>query len=263
MPGQSFPRKRSQYGSYPWYQSQLGRLNQESGPDPASWSKAQIEWYHDIINRGAQRVYYLDDTGDGVLRHWSFLRSAFDIQTKSGITDLVLPEDCGGIIGNLAFDQSDSGYQVVVKVTPEQILEARAINTTISSYPQWYAERWFDDGADGYQKRQLMLWPNPDGNYTLNGTKNILPVDLDETHPFAYGGRPYVGLYLAAMLAILDPQMEGQFQQKLRAALQTDNTQGVPDFLGKNLNGNRQWGKTRDSSGRFLNFDPVTYNGSQ
>ena len=258
MPGKAFPRVRADYGSYRWYQSQIGRMDPEIGGDPNTWEHGAIEFLHDIINRGAQRVYFLDDMGDGMIHRWSFLRSRFSIQTTANKADYQLPEDCGGVIGNLSYDTSDSGYTQVYKCGVGDILKWRSINTEVSGYPEKYAEEFEDSGGQGHQSRILMVWPSPDAAYTLNGTMDITPLDLDETkRPFGYGGRPMVETLLASMMALMNPQFEGYYQQRLRASMQTDLARNQPEFLGKNLN---HMGMTStDEQGRFTEFNPVTY----
>ena len=254
MPGKAFPRIRKEYGSYQWYQSQLGRMEPDVGGDPNTWEHAAIEFFHDIINRGVQRVYYLDDMGDGILHRWSFLRSRFDIQTTKGKQDYQLPADCGGVVGCLSYSTSDSGYSQVKKTSVDQILKWRSINTDVSGYPEWFAEEFQDNGGHAHQGRILMTWPSADSSYTLNGTMDISPLDIDgETRVFAYGGRPMVETYLASMMGLMNPQYEGYYQQRLRASMQADLNRNQPEFLGKNSN------EMGDTTGRFIEFDPVTY----
>lgn len=262
MVGRAYSRKRPEYGSYRWYQSQLGRLDPQVGPDPDTWESGAVEFYHDIINRGAMRVYFLDDLSDGYSHKWKFLRTRFTLQTTSSKADYTLPDDCGGIVGNLAFDSSDSGYSTVYKSSSEEILKWRSINTDVSSYPERFAEEWTDDAGLSSQGRRLMLWPTPDANYTLNGLMDVTPVEMNEdTRPFGYGGRPLVETLLSSMLAILDPNQDGYYRTRLRAAVQHDETHAIPEFLGKNLNGRKGWLRARDDGGRFTEFNPVTYSG--
>ena len=260
MTGRAYPRRRAEYGTYQWYQSQLGRMDPQMGPDPATWEHGAVEFYHDIINRGAQRVYHLDSVGDGSLHKWSFLRSRFTIQTTGSKSDYLLPEDCASVIGNLSFDKSDSGYSQVFKGSVADILRWRSINTDVSGYPERYAEEFQDSGGIAPQGRSLLLWPTPDKAYTLNGEMDIMPMDMDEEHrPYGYGGRPLVEALLNSMMALMDPQYEGYYQRRLMAAIQSDLSHNQPEFLGKNLNQRRSWIKTKDDDGRFIEFDPVTY----
>ena len=261
MVGRAYPRKRPEYGSYRWYQSQLGRMDAQVGPDPATWEAGAVEFYHDIINRGAMRVYFMDDLSDGFSHKWKFLRVRFTIQTTSGKQDYQLPDDCGGIVGNLAFDSSDSGYSTIYKSAPEEILKWRSINTNVSSYPERFAEEFTDDGGLTSQGRRLMLWPSPDASYTLNGEMDVTPVEMNEdTRPFGYGGRPLVETLLASMMAIVSPELDELYRRRLRAAVQYDESHALPEFLGKNLNGRKGWMRARED-GRFTEFNPVTYSG--
>ena len=231
------------------------------GADPDSWAKGDREFIYDIINRGARRAYYPDNLQDGSLHKWSFLTVRFQIQTKTGVADYVLPDDCGGVIGNLSFDSADSGYSQVVKSTPQDILKWRSINTDVSSYPERYAEEFFHEAGTDKQTRRLMLWPTPAANYSLNGMMDVTPGDMNEERPYGYGGDPLVETLLASMLSLINPEMESLFQQRLRAAFQHDLTHNQPEFLGKNSNGRKGWAGARNRDGRFTDFNPVTYSG--
>jgi len=259
MPGRAFPSKPLQYGSYRWFQSQLGRMNPEVGADPDSFAKGDRLFIHDIINRGARRVYVPDNLQDGALYKWPFLTTRFEIQTKSGVSEYLLPEDCASVEGDLALDQADSGYTTVKKTTVQKILDRRSDNTSTSSYPQLFAETWSNRAGNTKQSRVLMLWPNPEGAFTLNGLMDVNPPDLDDEHPFPYGGDPMVEVLLASMLALISPDGEKLFQQRLRAAMQHHMLHNHPEFLGKNTNTANDWSGTRGSDGRYINFDPVTY----
>ena len=257
MPGMSFPSKPLEYGSYRWFQSQIGRTNPDVGADPDSFSKGARQLIHDIINRGARRVYVLDNFQDGVTHKWSFLTTRFELQIKSGVSEYKLPDDCGSVQGNLSFDNADSGYTPVMKTTVGNILGRRSVNSTVSSYPQMYAETFSQRDGSAKQNRLLMVWPDPGGDYTLNGMMDINPTDLDEKHPFPYGGDPLVETHLASMLSLLDPNQEKLYQQRLRAAMMHDLGHSTPEFLGKNNNGRSTSRHMED--GRFVSFDPVTY----
>ena len=85
------------------------------------------------------------------------------------------------------------------------------------------------------------------------------PGDLTDENPYPYGGDFLVETLLASMMALIDPNMEKLYQQRLRAAMMSDEGHNNPEFLGKNLNGRRGWLSNRMENGRYINFDPVTY----
>lgn len=260
MPGRAFPFQRPEHGTYRWFQSQLGRRMQ-LGPNPDTWQHDEIEEVYDLINRGANQVYY-PPAITGPPHKWSFLKVEYRQQLSTNDADYTLPDDCGGIVGRLAFSQDDSGYTNIAKTTVQNILSKRSVNTDVSGYPTLYAERPGRTDGQEAQPRLLMLWPDPDAAYTVHGEYEVEPQPLSDERPHPYGGKWLVEALLASMLQLADPRMMPQFEQALSAAIQYDLMHHQPEFLGKNLNGNRGWSSTRDSRGRFENFDNVTYNGS-
>tara|TARA_R110002020_G_scaffold35671_8_gene107446 strand:- start:2861 stop:3568 length:708 start_codon:yes stop_codon:yes gene_type:complete len=235
-------------------------MSESAGPDPDRFSPGDREFIFDIINRGARRVYYPDNLQDGMLHKWSFLEVRFEIQTTSGVAEYLLPEDCGGVIGQLSYDSADSGYSQVFKADSGDILKWRSTSTNVSSYPQTYAEEFVHEDGMTSQRRRLMLWPDPDAAYTLNGTMEVDPLDMDEKRLFGYGGKPIVEVLLASMLALIDPSQNPLFQSRLRAATQHDMLHNQPEFMG-NLNRRRGRNAAQRKNGQFWNFDNVTHTG--
>jgi hypothetical protein len=252
MTGRAYPRKRANVGEYRWFQTQLGRITPGYSADPDAWTPGQIEEMFGAINRGALKFYNSNN--------WSFLRVKFALSIRTSVQDYPMGEEFGGIHGKLSYDSTDSGYQEIRKVSPGIIYENRALNTDVSSYPNMYAERWSDTKGNAIQVPELMFWPKPDGNYTLHGEYDVNPRDLDEEHPYGYGGRMMAEAMLASMAMILNPAARADFEMELAKAVERDNTHHRPQILGKNLNKKRGWpGAIRDN-GRFINQDLVTYN---
>lgn len=254
-----FPQTRPTYGSYQWFQSQIGRMLPDLKPDPKQWQRDVREEVHDIINRGVQRVYVPDMAGDPTFR-WSWMVLPFTFVTAADQEDYDLPENCAGIAGNLQYTASDNSYIEVVKTNYDTILRRRSLNDTGATYPAIFAELPLEGSGTEHQGMRITLWPSPSTAYTMKGLYDAIPRDITEDQPYPLGGRPMTELFLASMLAIVNPKTLPDFERRLMAAIQHDLTRRTGENLGYNGNGDKLWRGDRRSRGWQREFE-VTYGG--
>lgn len=234
--------------------------------DVTNISTAELNNLTRLIRNGLRRFYYPPQQ-EGIY-DWNFLRQKCTIQTCVGTRDYLQPFDFGGLDGELTHDQNDSVIQPVSKVTFDRIMQLRATNVQMTSWPTYYAERPVHSGGRQSTRYEVMFWPDPDAVYTLYGNMRVLPLNAVSAQPYLYGGVEHSQTILEACLAQAEIQLDGapgvhavEFAACLKTSMALDTTMHAPEKLG--YNGNRRAGDRslmRDNL-HVENFSAVTYSG--
>jgi len=148
-----------------------------------------------------------------------------------------LPDDFGGMDGCMTFTDQ-SGYAPVTIIGEPKIRELRDRFST-TSRPEHAAVRWKSSTLVSGQKHQLVLYPEPDADYTLNYRYHALKNKITSAAPYPLGGMAHGQMYLASCLAEAEKHREDSrgaywddFLNKLRASISIDQNHQRQDSFG-------------------------------
>jgi len=185
--------------------------------------------------------------------------------THSGNYDL--PEDFGGIEGNMTYEPSEHKEDILI-VGEGKIRNLRG-GQTARSCPIYAAVRPKEcAGTSVGQRFEIMFFPIPNDAYDLSYKKIILASALTGTIKYPYGGAMHAETLEASCIAMAELQedekkgpMYDYFIERLTASIQIDKTAYSAEFLGYNRDNSdavhRDGGRNDRHRGNFL----VTYNG--
>ena len=152
-----------------------------------------------------------------------------------------LPDDFGGLSGNLTFVTEQAGRCPIRVVGPSLIERKRQQDTSSSGTPRLAAFRPKPAEASGAQYWELMIWPEPDGEYEMNYTYNIRPDKLGATQLYHYGGVELSECLRQSCLAVAEQDADDVagvhtqlFDKLLAAAIENDLRTKQPKVLGYN-----------------------------
>lgn len=170
-----------------------------------------------------------------------------------------LPSAFGGLIGDITFDASEACYPLQL-VSEAQIRKLQQ-QTAYTGRPRFGAIRPRSSTGSAVQQFELIVYPEPDQNYTLHYRYFVRPRRLTSTNPYPYGGPEHAETILQACLAAAECDKGGRgihyekFLERLTASVSVDESAMTPDFLGVNADHSDErdsWQPVRHSN--------VTYN---
>lgn len=175
-----------------------------------------------------------------------------------------LPAGFSGILGEVTHE-SLVGMPGIVQVGEAQIRAMRRSGVS-SGPPRCFAVRPTAD-ADGSapQGFELLTFPVPDRNYTLEIPYAVVPPELSEGAPYPLGGAAHSETILESCLAAAENRTDDnlgihkrEFAEKLAASVVRDQQHHAPRFLGRNGNGETgDFARRTRARGSFI----ATYNG--
>lgn len=178
---------------------------------------------------------------------WSFLRPVATLTLASGAQTLPLPDDFGGIEGQLTVSVSGSSGFFPIPVTGD-VRRHYALNPSATGCPEMACidPLKTTTGTQG-QRFQLFVYPEADQAYTLEFGYYINPDYLNGAFPYAYGGPQHAETLLESCLAVAEKLLDDamsvhafEFDKRLAVSMDIDRRQ-KPQKLG--YNGDRSDGK--------------------
>lgn len=204
--------------------------------DSTQWDGAvgtagtKIDTIDMVIQSGLRMFYAAHD--------WTFLKPIDSITTTAADNDYDLEDDFGGLVGNLTYGE-DEGYESIPIIGEGQIriLQQRAAS---DAKPKYACVRPKSATETTGQRFEIILWPAPDGAYTLSFHKMILPEKLATTK-YALGGMAHCETIVEACLAKADEIMNSTpsgvhhtaYAWQLARSIERDRKQ-APEYLGYN-----------------------------
>lgn len=156
-----------------------------------------------------------------------------------------LPEDFGGLDGPITFTTTD--YSLAVTVVTEAMVRRAQQRDDSRGRPQMAAIRPVVHDGKFTQRYDILMWPTPDGKYTLNYRQIVVLSEIDETNLFPPGGATYGELYMAACLALAEQRINDrrglrfdEFQERLAAMIEVDAIATSAENLGMGFEEGRQ-----------------------
>ncbi len=218
-----------------------------------------------MLRKSGERQFYYPAI-DGVLYSWSFLRPVATLTLAQGVSIMTMPDDFGGIEGEITASSPTSRLWETVPLTGD-VRPLYARNPTLTGRPRMAnVEAIKGTTPLAGQRQQLYVWPIADADYTLQFAYYLLADAMTGILPYALGGSQHAetllaAVYAAAELTLDDTQdvRQAYFQQRLMASVNADKKL-KPQFLGYNRDRSDQ----RDSydhrnRGVWSGFPTITY----
>jgi hypothetical protein len=236
----------------------------------SNWTADETDQIDCMIASGLRQFYNPPPTEISPTGHaWNFLEPTTTLSTVAGTADYTLPDDFGGIKGDITYAPADSRWYKIEIVSENMIRQVRMKDfNSLTSYPLKAAIRpKTSDGSDG-QKWEILFWPEPDQVYTLSYSFYIIPQALSTGNPWPYGGHFHGETILESCLAVAEQRLENQagihtakFRERLLASITLDRLQHLPDSLGYNSDRSGRGAMSEMERRRFAGND-VDYGGT-
>jgi hypothetical protein len=242
------------------------------GRTPGNWSTEQQNDIDRLITSGIRRVYYppaiksdLDGAKDIAGYEWSFLRPFTTLSVTSGTADYDLPDDFARFIGSIHYPEGENRRHIVIVPAPD-ILEYRS-GVERTGAPRYAAERWKSSTGSTGQRKECLVWPEPDQAWTLTYQYEAYQGPLTDTYPYPLGGMKMSELYIESCLAVAelrfnDEQNGNHMQEFVRLlidAVARDKRNGA-NYFGQM--GHREERPELFRRGYTGGTYPITYKGS-
>lgn len=237
------------------------------GRDSDQWSDDETARIKRDLGSALRRFYYPVPPHD-----WSFLRPFISLTLTSGERTTALPDNYGGVEGNVSVaDSGGSSFSPVRFGNPNSVQNLYAASTSATGRPQLVSVRSKKHPDTGKQQRsELYVFPEADADYTLTFQMYMNPdFLLNDVMPYALGGAEHSETILEACLAVAEerrmniPDGMGPhgvaFAKRLLASMALDRRK-KPQWIGANRDTSDGVEHTLD---RGYNWAPITINGTE
>lgn len=237
----------------------------------SAWTPRQTADINESVKSGLRMFYFPTPLpGDIAAYDWSFIRPTRQVTFISGDNSVALPDDFGGLEGEVRFVDSNR-YCVGVKQTNENVVANWHTRfPDVTGVPQYCAIRQpSTTGVYRGQRANLYIYPVADQDYTLEFQMYLNPDCLSASFPYALGGATHAETIKAACKAAAEiykdnergPMYE-QFIDRMRASVSLDRRNKAQTFgyngdVGYNRNRPYGWDRHQDQYGT------ITVNGQQ
>jgi len=205
--------------------------------------------------------------GDRTAYNWSFLYPTTTLALTQSTDTYLLPDDFEAIDGTVGVKTTERAPVNVRVVPARDIYQQQAARSGLSSQPLMVAvEPVKGTGPATGQKWQLLVYPPPDQDYTLDIRYKVAPQAPSETRPFVYGGQRHSNTVQAACIAAVEIHRDNItggprwqfFIECLKTSISLDRDL-KPDLFG--YNGDRSDRPEWFRDNRHLRSGIVTVNG--
>jgi hypothetical protein len=215
-----------------------------TGGGGTAWDTPQTNAIASCVKSGL-RQFYFPGPVPGVAEagyEWSFLRPTATLALASGDSTVTLPDDFGGLEGEVYLVSTGSAAAWPVKqVNDGMLLNRYNLLPTTTGKPQMLAVRWTKGtGSTAGQRAEFYIWPKADADYTLTFDYYILPDALTTGAPYAYGSAVHAETILESCLAVAEARLDDaqtnhaeRFRERLAASIVHDR-RSKPQSLGYN-----------------------------
>lgn len=204
------------------------------GSESASWTDSQTVEIDRYIQAGV-RQFYNPPAMQGVDPgyDWTFLRPKSSITTVAGTQTYALPRSFSRLIGDLYYDPVTHRSSVAM-TSIGRVLELTQ-GSSFQHPPRVAATQLKDAGVMlQSQDYELVLWPVPDGAYTLTYEYEAYSGRLDLIRRFPLGGDKHGETILASCLAVAEMRANDQrgiqwanFESQIVGAINKDRKVGA------------------------------------
>lgn len=238
------------------------------GRDETVWSANELAQVVEYVKSGLRQFYNPPLLpGRATPHEWAFLRPTTTLAVSEDDADYDLPDAFGGFIGGMVFSGDDNVAGEVIVTTLGEVLRRRSLPSDATGPPSVAATRPKTGvGATG-QRWELLLWPTPNGDYTLTYRYQIIPDHIPADAQYPWGGEQHAETILASCLAVaerMDERAEQTkrvyFLERLAASIAVDERQ-AGEFIGSPQGRWAGGGFGGLQSLRQAYLPPITYNG--
>lgn len=219
-------------------QAEVGRFL-GYGSASASWSAGQLAEISGYVQSGVRRVYYppaIQGLPQDMLGYeWSFLRPTTTLAITSGTADYDLPDDLGRVVGAFYYP-SDEFKTSIQQVSVGKLLALRAASNE-TGYPTCFASRFKTEDRTTGSRMEVLFYPEPDDDWTLNYEYEAYSGTLSDTYPYPLGGMKMSELYIESCLSVAESRVNEEsgihtanFQALLVDAIQRDRKRGAQHY---------------------------------
>lgn len=116
-----------------------------------------------------------------------------------------------------------------ISLIPDVQLRQMAKSDPLSGTPQYAAVRPLASDGTGRQGYEIVFYPTPDADMTLEYRYSVVPEPMSDDRPYPLGGRQYAEVLLQSCLALAEERVNGaagvatgRYLERLAAAIQLD-----------------------------------------
>jgi len=236
---------------------------------PGAWTHKQAEEVNEAVRGGLRRFYTPPVLpGERWAHEWSFLRPLESLTTMDGVYEYDLPEDLAWIDGPLTYDPGTSYIYPPLKIRPEWEVRGRHQQLQTTGRPEMAAIRPKPDIDGDGTRYQIVLWPKPDGEYTLNYRYRTNPTLLSSGIAKPVGGMPHAQTIIESCLLSAEELMGGKtgdryarYLELLKTSVSHDRVAASPGSLGMGRDGSDGYGNWnyRDMFANVVTYNDVEY----
>ncbi|MBW1931467.1 MAG: hypothetical protein JRI56_00270 [Deltaproteobacteria bacterium] len=159
-----------------------------------------------IVYRGYMKFLMPLNPGDSDIYTWSFLRQEWKLSIVPNKWEYALPGDFERFFRDLEYDAGERLANLKL-VSLQTIMSNRNV-LEFSSYPEMYAIRTAKfDKSVGSQK-ELVVYPTPNGSYTINTTYVMTPAKPENDDDYFIGGPLESEVILQCCLAVAENEQD-------------------------------------------------------
>lgn len=218
------------------------------------------------VKQGLAQFYRPDPLEPGGSSYeWSFLRPTASLALESGKQLVVLPDDFGGLDGDIVVLQTSGTHQPIRVVGEGYLRKCYGQSPDQTGSPMAAALSW-RKGTTGVrsQRCDLLVFPEADAAYTLQFRYTILPDALTDDRPYAYGGAAHADTIRASCIAAAelgqDEVMGVRYENFMRRLAMSISIDRKFKPVVHGYNGDDSDGEM-DRSGRRSGYPTATYQG--
>ncbi len=209
------------------------------GQHTRAWTHNQAQDVERDLETGMRRFYNPLAVDDMMPHEWSFLTPTFTIKTKADEYILQLPSDFAQMAGSITHSAESSIVYTPIELVGEEQIRYRLQESGSSGRPQLAALRSRPaDEQMGGTVWELMLWPIPDGVWTLSARYRVNASSLFNEQQEPYGGQQHFETIIESCLAAAEMSMgkpgkhAEAFRMLLRTSVKRDQKAFSPQTYG-------------------------------
>lgn len=197
----------------------------------SDYSADQSKDITDCIGDGLRRVYAAYD--------WSFFHPVKTIPTVDGKSSYDLPPGFDSIESEIHYELGEDTFYPPLSERSDSQIRHWQQHDDDKGRPLYFSTRTVEfDPAVG-SRRQLILYPTPDSQYTLRARMKLRQTPIDATNQYPVGGETLAPVITAACLAAAEHNYddneavhEKRFLELLPMAIAADQQRSSPRTLG-------------------------------
>lgn len=201
------------------------------GRNQYQWEREQREQVYRCVRSGERKFY--------ASYGWSFLRLLLALDITDGTANYDLPDGFGGFFDpELSFSAADNQFWPVKNTSVPMILQSRQYaNLTAAIQPTLFAVNAKTPTGSTGQRFEILLFPTPIADGTLNGSYYANPDATTDALPYAQGGAIHSETLLTSCLAAAELErdkksgpLKVEYNEALAKSLAHEKSTGPKHF---------------------------------